>query len=261
MNSTGVLVAEGPINKQIQLSNGIQFWTGTALDLFQGNAKGIGAFKNQASKGLYDLSTFDIGEAGNVFASLSSSVIVLEVPNEMLPPTIYYYATTALPIEPDHWHRVNRIGYVLFPHLYLLDQDKMGTYIEANHEIDPDLKKAIYSNVLHYTTIAGYQTNAEQYADSMINNIYPDVVPYKVGTPAVYAVQQINGRSLYDDAMDVALALLVGSPEPIDDKVSVKPERFQKEFPFVVPIDDAYNQATDKTVYIKVAKEKQKKRK
>jgi len=241
ISDTGTLIAEGPINRQLELSNGIKLWTGTVLDLFQGNALGIAAFKNKASQGIYDLSTFDVGEKGNIFANLPSTVIVLEIPNELLSKKIFYYATTAVEMEPNHWHRVNRIAHVLFPHLYLLEESLMSEYNEANHEVNEELKSSIHDNVLKYVTIAGYQKDPKTYTNGLLKRIYPDVLTYNVGSDAVYSIPRINGRPLQADAMNVALALLVGSSEPIDDKVAIIMDRYQAHFPYVVPIDNAYS--------------------
>lgn len=236
---TGEFIGQGPIDKKLEFSNGINIWTGTVLDLFQGNAVGIDAFRENAAKGIYDLKVFDIGEEGNVFKQLPSTVIVMEIPNEMLPKKIFYYASTSVEESKNHWHRVNRIANVLFPHTYLLDDQAKFKYLNSNHEVDPSVKEAIFKNVLNFVTIAGYQKDPKKYTDQLIERIYPDVLTYTVGTDAIYGIETRNGRPLQDDAMNIALALLVGSDQPIDDKVSVNLARFQSNFPYVVPIDDS----------------------
>lgn len=252
---TGKIMGEGNINRQLAFNNGINIWTGTVLDLFQGNSGGLGTFRKSAANGKFDLSSFDIGEKGNIFSQLHNTVIVLEIPNTMLPKQIFYYASTAVEVEPNHWHRVNRIAHVLFPHLYLLDNDMKIKYLNSNHQVDQDVKKAIRDNVLNYTKIANYKSNPEQYVDSLLKKIYPDILTYTIGTEAEYTVASINGRPLQADAMNVALALLVGSDQPIDDKVSIILERFQKDFPYVIPVDDAYTNANPKIEKIEVAGE------
>jgi len=252
ISETGELIAEGPIDRILELSNGIKIFTGTVSDLFQGNSVGIRQFKENAAKGIFDLSVFDVGEEGNIFKKLLSTVIVLEVPNELLAPKVYYYATTAVEMEQNHWHRVNRISHVLFPHLYLLDQTKMGRFMDSNHIVDQDIALAIYNNTLHYASIAPYQKDAKSYAKNLTKMVYPDIIEYEVGTEAIYTIQKINGRPLQADAMDVALALLVGSGVPINDKVSINLELFQQIFPYVIPKDDIYLNASDKVVKIEL---------
>jgi len=248
----GAFIGEGPVNRELKFSNGINLWSGTVLDLFFGNSKGINVFRNNMNEGIFDLSAFDVGEEGNVFKSLASSVIVFEIPNKLLPKNIYYYASTALEEGPNHWHRVNRIGHVLFPHTYLLDKDMKIKYLNSNHEVQNDVKIAIYNNVLQYVTAAGLQKDPKGYTESLLSKIYPDVMTYTVGTEADYTINLINGRPLRADAMDVTLGLLIGSSIPIDDKVGVNLERYQDVFPYVVPIDKSYTDAKNKVVNIDV---------
>jgi len=243
LGELGKLIGEGPIDKMLKFSNGIDVWTGTAGDLFYGNAAGIAAFKNKMDAGVFDLTTFDVGQNGNVFKNLQSSVIVFEIPNQYLPKNIYYYASSAIEEAPNHWHRVNRIGHVLFPHTYLLDPQQKIVYLNSNHQVQDSVKTAIYDNVLKYVTAAGIQKDPKAYTDLLVARIYPDVMTYAVGTDAEYAINVTNGRPLKADAMDVALALLIGSDTPVDDKVHIILDRYQDNFPYVVPIDSAF--ATD----------------
>ncbi len=196
------------------------------------------SFENYATNGIFDLNVFNVGEEGNIFHMLPSTVIVLEMPNKMLPNKLYYYASTSVEEEPNHWHRVNRIAYVLYPYLYLLDNKLKISYLNSFHQEDENVKQAIYNNVLNYVTLAGIQKNPVDYTNNLLKKIYPDVLTYDLNTDAVYSVFKINGRPLNADAMDVALALLIGSDTPIDDKVSVNQDRFKSIFPYVVPIDD-----------------------
>ena len=111
-----------------------------------------------------------------------------------------------------------------------------------------EVYEAIYDNVLKYVTAAGLQKNPKIYTEQLLARIYPDVMSYKVGTDAVYEINNINGRPLRADAMNVALALLIGAETPVDDQVNLIPDRYQDVFPYVVPIDIAYK---DEVVNVK----------
>jgi len=254
LSETGLFIAEGPINRILELDNGIRICTGTTWDNFQGNAQGVDDFKQKITKNRnYDLSAFDIGEKGNFFGVGKTSVIVFEVPNELLPETIYYYSSTSLEEEPNHWHQVNHIANVLFPHFYLDDNNEIRTkYGSQGATVDEEVKENVINNLVNYTTVAGIQKDPKAYVATLLGRIYPDIIEYKVGTEASYALDAFNGRPLHEDAMNVALALLVGSEKPIDDKVYIKPERYQPDFPFTVPIDDDYVNAVEKTVAVAV---------
>ena len=96
VSELGTFIGEGPIDKALKFSNDIDVWTGTVHDLFFGNALGIDDFRNKMKEGIFDLTTFNIGQQGNVFEHLQSSVIVFQIPNKYLPQNIHYYATTAV---------------------------------------------------------------------------------------------------------------------------------------------------------------------
>ena len=245
VSELGTFIGEGPIDKTIKFTNGIDLWTGTVYDLFFGNALGIDVFRNKMKDGIFDLSAFNIGQQGNVFENLESSVIVFQIPNKYLSKNIHYYATTAVEESANHWHRVNRIGYVLFPHTYLLDPEKKYIYLNSNHETQTDVYQAIYDNVLKYVTAAGFQKNPKIYTEQLLVRIYPDVMSYQVGTDAVYEINNINGRPLRADAMNVALALLIGAETPVDDQVNIINDRYQDTFPYVVPIDSNYSDSNN----------------
>jgi LPXTG-motif cell wall-anchored protein len=254
LGKTGTLIAEGAINRILELNNGIKIWTGTTQDNFQGNAVGSELFKHKMlDEGIYDLSTYDIGEKGNYFGIGKTAVIAFEVPNELLSENIFYYASTSLEEEPNHWHQVNHIANVLFPHYYMGYDDKLRSkYGSQGAVVDEEVKQSIIKNLTHYVTIAKIQKDPKAYVEKLMERIYPDIVPYQVGTKASYAIDKFNGRPLHEDAMNVTIGLLVGSPTPLDDQVSVKPERYQANFPFTIPIDNEYVNASQKSIKIDI---------
>lgn len=254
LGETGMLVAEGPINRILEFNNGIKIWTGTTQDNFQGNAVGAELFKHKVlDEGIYDLSAFDVGEKGNYFGVGKSSVIAFEVPNELLSENIFYYASTSLEEEPNHWHQVNHIANVLFPHFYMGYDDKLRSKYGSQGAVeDQEIKQNVIKNLTTYVTTAGLQKDPKAYVEKLTERVYPDVVSYHVGTKASYAIDQFNGRPLHDDAMNVALGLLAGSETALDDQVSIKPERYQTDFPYTIPIDNEYVNAQQKSVKVSI---------
>jgi len=254
LNKTGILIAEGPINRVLELSNGIKIWTGTTQDNFQGNAVGAELFKHKIlDEGTYDLSAFDVGEKGNYFGVGKSSVIVFEVPNELLSKNIFYYASTSLEEEPNHWHQVNHIANVLFPHFYMSYDDKLRSKYGSQGAVeDEEIKQNVIKNLTTYVTTAGIQKDPKAYVEQLTKRVYPDVVPYQVGTKASYAIDEFNGRPLHDDAMNVSLGLLAGSETALDDQVNIKPERYQADFPYTIPIDNDYIKASQKSLKVNI---------
>ena len=245
----GTLIGSGPVNKILKFSNGLKLFTGANQDPFQGNAYGIDGFKQAAEKGEFDMSVFDVGEEGNVFGASNSAIISLEIPNELLPSTIHYYASSDLFIM-GRWHQVNTIGHVLFPHMYLMGDEANTKKQSLSPKATFDMRQQVADAFNLFVGLSKMKSDPRKYADSLANIVLPDVVSYEIGTKAHYGLNRRNGRHLRDDAMDVALALMLGADEPVDDQVSIKPERITNEFPYIVPIDDAFLKADQKTLEV-----------
>ena len=59
----------------------------------------------------------------------------------------------------------------------------------------------------------------------------PDVLTYRVGSKASYAVENLNGRALRDDAMNTVLELMTGIA--IDDH-AYDGKRYTSTFPYIL---------------------------
>jgi hypothetical protein len=65
------------------------------------------------------------------------------------------------------------------------------------------------------------------------HRFFPNLLPYTVGTPAVFGFGDWNGRSLTDNAPDVMFSIATNSPVRLGigkDSVTSKPS---KSFPYV----------------------------
>lgn len=223
-----------PIGEATRLANGIRVWAGAAKDPFVGNAAGIGKFRDALRAGKYDASTFDAG--GDAFATLFTSAIVVEVPNEMLPGAIEVYASTAIKLD-GQWMQVNRLANVLLTHLFLLG-DPTVSVDHAKHRPDDDGQRQLWLSaaVARAATLAGTQDHPVAYGDRIAARLLPDLMPYQVGSKARYGVDRFNGRRPTDDAMDVALSLFAGVP--MTDKANTF-DRHPQVFPYLVPVRDS----------------------
>jgi len=65
--------------------------------------------------------------------------------------------------------------------------------------------------------------------------LFPDVLPYVVGTPATYGFATRNGRTLADNAPEVMLSLVTGMAVLSGLKPSVAKNQRNNNFPYVVP--------------------------
>jgi hypothetical protein len=65
--------------------------------------------------------------------------------------------------------------------------------------------------------------------------LFPDVMPYVVGTPATYGFATFNGRTLADNAPEAMLSLVTNTAVPSGLKPSVSKQLRRSSFPYVVP--------------------------
>ena len=79
----------------------------------------------------------------------------------------------------------------------------------------------------------GTAEDPEAYADLVARRFFPNILPYKVGTPAVFGFAEWNGRSLTDNAPDVMFSIAANTPVHLGigkESVTSKPSR---TFPYL----------------------------
>jgi hypothetical protein len=73
------------------------------------------------------------------------------------------------------------------------------------------------------------------YGQAVARRLFPDVLPYLVGTPATYSFAAFNGRTLADNAPEAMLSLVTNTAVPSGLKPSVSGHLRDSNFPYVVP--------------------------
>ncbi|MEX0274370.1 MAG: DUF4331 family protein [Flavobacteriaceae bacterium] len=239
LGAMGKRLGKGPLYKTIHLKNGIKVWAGVVKDPFNGNGEALyGKMKEAVKKGEWDETAYSSLKGHDLFKDAKIASVEVDIPNVMLGDKIYYHASSAAKIKGTeeghdhaHWHRINRIGHVLLPHLYMEtfeDRDKQN----AGNILDDDERRENCMRMLEtYSRLSKSQANPKEYAKKMTEMLLPDHVPYIVGTPASYSLPHINGRKLTDNAMDTALEILVGRPFP--NYTEVRTQDFTDTFPYV----------------------------
>ena len=231
VGSLGTEVGRARLDAEATLSNGIRIWTGAARDPFVGNSEGIIKFNQEFDNSKLDLAAFDKGQ--DFFRTLYTSAIVMEVPNQLLPPQIAVFASSAM-YNIDKWEQVNRLAHPLMTHLFI-HNNAMEVSEHVGHRPDRDTtrKYALSANVLKATVLDARMKDTVGYADKIADRLLPDLLTYRVGTKAAYTVDSVNGRRPSDDAMGVALSLFVG--RTVTDRANTF-DRHTKSFPYVVPV-------------------------
>lgn len=229
----GELVASGKTGETLTLPDGIRIWAGRGEEPFFGNGIGLAKFNAAKQNGKIAPEVFQ--EDGDLFAGATASFIVVDVPNDQLGKEVKVFTTTAVPHKGE-WGQVDRHANVLFPYVFLADtpavQEDHG---QRRPELDvKERRQAIVNNVFWAVSASqAVEGSAVEYASKVADMVMPDVLTYRPGTTASYAVDGLNGRALQDDAMNTVLHLMTGVA--VDDNAD-DAKRYTDQFPYIIPV-------------------------
>lgn len=237
----GRLIAEGIVGEQTPTDEGVRAFVGRAAESWAADAFGFFTVVN----GLFAehrYATEAFTNRNNLFAKRNNMATVLEVPNALLGAgTIRAWATASLCGHAPEV-QVYRWGVPLFTHL-LLSDPATPRLADRYHQTMPAQDAALFSSAVKrfittFARIAGATDNPENYAQAMTARLIPAVLPYLVGSPARFSIDEFNGRPLDVDAFDVMLSL--GANTAITDGVAPDAARIQHQFPYCgVPYGDS----------------------
>lgn len=246
-DASGAVIARGATGRQISSDGGLRLWAGEASDPFwiePGILAAIGrAFADGARA---DLSSWDPTGARNLFAENKVYAIVLEVPDGHLLPVagddrrVNVWALTSLATDAGGRRAVNRAGHPMVHPLFTQHDGDLGDRLNVTRPADDpqNFGKVVADMVAGVVGAYGTAEDPHAYGRSVAERLFPNVLPYTVGTPAVYGFDQWNGRSLTDNAPDVMFSLATNTAFTIGltrDSVPAKPTR---TFPYVPPVPD-----------------------
>ena len=233
----GKKIGSGKLDQVGQLGNGVRGFAGIIKDPFFGNSNSLIKYREENDKGeAYNPNIWKEADGKSIFLGRTVGAIVLDIPNKRLGNEIRAFFTTDLK-ENGKWKQVQYSAIPLLSHSMLMNSDtqkKIHDSSRPSEEYNKDLKKIISATILRATTLANKtNTNLVQYADQTAETLVPDVIPYKVGTPAIFSLNKINGRALGDDIMTVMLTKLFGEHT---DQAIKNPKAYESKFPFVIPV-------------------------
>jgi hypothetical protein len=95
--------------------------------------------------------------------------------------------------------------------------------------------KYIGEQIAAVVAAAGTSEDPAGYRQAVARGLFPDVLPYVVGTPAVYGFAGFNGRTRADNAPEAMLSLVTNTTVLSGLKPSVAKDQRASTFPYVVP--------------------------
>ena len=167
--------------------------------------------------------------------------IVLEVPDkELLAEAgdnrrIGVWALSTLATDAGGWRSINRVGLPMIPPLFAQYNEDLGNRLNAGRPADDfaTYGAAITKAIASVVAANGTAEDPQAYGEKIAHRLFPNMLPYEVGTPATFGFAEWNGRSLTDNAPNVMFSLAANTPVSLGigkESVTSKPS---KTFPYV----------------------------
>jgi hypothetical protein len=221
---------------------GVRIWAGRIKDWFYVDLSLLSKINSAVNDGTaVDLSGWRPENATNNFAGTTVDSIVLEISHQhrRLRPgsRIGVWAATKLATDAGGWRQINRAGHPMMWPIFWPGDVRFDQPFDTQHvsqEVESD-RAHIAGHIAATVAAGGSSADPAGYAQAVVQELFPDVLTYTVGTPATYGFAARNGRTLADNAPEVMLSLVTGTAIPSGLSPATN-ERFRTAaFPYVVP--------------------------
>ncbi|KAB8180940.1 DUF4331 family protein [Microbispora catharanthi] len=240
-SAAGDLVLEGRTG-QPAAGGGVRVWAGRAVDSFYIDLSLLAIVNGAVAKGIAaDLSKWRPEAARNSFAGTTVESIVLEVPHTdaRLRPgaRVGVWCATKLATDAGGWRQVNRAGYPMMWPIFWPGDTDFSNPANTRHPSQDFAADGghIAGLVAAVAGAAGTSDDPRGYGEIVARELFPDVLPYVVGTPATFSFAARNGRTMADNAPEVMMSLVTGTAVPSGLTQSVAGGQRSSAFPYVIP--------------------------
>ena len=240
-SAAGDLVLEGRTGQEAS-GGGVRMWAGRIADSFYIDLSLLAIVNGAVAAGTAaDLSGWRPADAQNSFAGTTVDSIVMEVSHQhpVLRPGARtgVWAATKLATDAGGWRQINRAGHpMMWPIFWPADTD-FSNPANTRHPSEDAAAAAKYiaEQVAAVVAASGTCDDPEGYGQAVTRDLFPDVLPYVIGTRASYGFAGFNGRTLADNAPEAMLSLVTGMAIPSGLRPATAQGQRTATFPYVVP--------------------------
>ena len=146
------------------------------------------------------------------------------------------WCATKLATDAGGWRQINRFGHpMMWPIFWPDDTDFSNPANDRHPSADLNAEgKTLADLVAAAVAASGTSDDPHGYAQTVTRILFPDVLPYVVGTPATYGFAGINGRTLADNAPEVMFSLVLNTAVTSGLTPAVSERLRTSSFPYVV---------------------------
>ena len=238
----GELVLTGRTGETAAAAGGVRLWAGHVQDSFYIDLSLLAIVNAAVADGTAPVLTgWRPENAKNSFAGSTVRTIVLEIPHAhpVLRPGARtgVWCATKLATDAGGWRQVNRAGHPMMWPIFWPDDVQFTNPANTRHPSQDaaDDGRHLAEHVAAVTAAAGTVGDPQGYGETVAAELYPDVLPYVIGTAASYGFAGRNGRTLADNAPEAMMSLVVGAAVPGGLKPSVAEAQRSAQFPFLTP--------------------------
>jgi hypothetical protein len=240
-SAAGELVLEGRTGEAAS-ADGTRMWAGRIGDSFYIDLSLLTMVNGALADGTApDLSAWRPENAQNSFANTTVDSIVLEISHghpQLRPGArVGVWSATKLATDAGGWRQINRAGHPMMWPIFWPDDTEFSDPANVRHPSE-DFGAAgqyIAGQVAAVVSASGTSDDPQGYGQTVARRLFPDVLPYVVGTPATYGFAAFNGRTQADNAPEAMLSLVTSTAVRSGLKPSVSGHLRAAQFPYVVP--------------------------
>jgi hypothetical protein len=230
--ATGEQLGQGTANEVTTIATIGRIWTGLAGDPFFLDAVAARVCLDKAIQHQeWDVENFSTG--ASTTGTTNVLAIVAELPLNLISTAPFGFYATVAANDHGQWTQVNRCGKPNFAATFNDNPEGSLLYNSTNPDTDHDhFAQPVIDLVTQICRVAVSTDQPEAYGQTVVNWLFPDVLPFNPQLPASFGFASINGRRLQDDFGTVVYTIFFNTllqnkvPPPID---------LREEFPYVAP--------------------------
>jgi hypothetical protein len=147
------------------------------------------------------------------------------------------WAATKLATDAGGWRQINRAGHPMMWPIFWPNDTHFTNPANSRHPSEDVSAAAKYigDQIAAVVAASGTSGDPQGYGRAVARELFPDVLPYVVGTPATYGFVGFNGRTRADNAPEAMLSLVINMAVPSGLTLAVAQDQRASAFPYVVP--------------------------